>query len=187
MKERNLSLARLFWLFMKVGVFTIGGGYAMLPVAERMLAGDYSSDEVLEAYTVAQTVPGVIAANMSVVLGYKRKKFLGALSAVLGVIFPSVLIISIIAMFISKIEDIEAVNKAFAGIRIGVLALLCKTAFQLGSRRMKSLWQAAVFALSLVALIFDVIPAIYVILISAVLGFVTSFFVKGESGGGQDA
>lgn len=175
------NLLRLFWAFLKVGLFTIGGAYAMLPVAEKMLKGLYDSMEIAEAFTVAQTLPGVIAANTSAVLGNQKHGLLGAVFAVLGVITPSVIIISMIAMVFSQIQDIELMNKAFSGIRIGVLALLVKSAYELWKKSIGGLWSFAVFALSLAAVSLRFLSAPYVVLTAAGFGLIYSSVRRGGS------
>lgn len=121
------KLLRLYVAFFKVGLMTIGGGYAMLPIVERELVHNLNlltMDEIVESYTLAQTFPGVIAANAATLIGYRLLRKRGALFCALGVVTPSILIILAIAVLFSKIEHIEAVQNAFKGIRIVVLALL---------------------------------------------------------------
>lgn len=120
-------LLRLYYAFFKVGLFTIGGGYAMLPIVERELVKDrelISMEDVMECYTLAQTLPGVIASNAAALIGYRLYKKRGATVSVLGVIMPSILLITLIAMVFQQFENIEAVQSAFKGIRVIVLALL---------------------------------------------------------------
>ncbi len=119
---------QLYVAFFKVGLLTIGGGYAMLPIIEREIVVDkkwLTMDEILESYSVAQSLPGVIASNTAVFVGYKLGGVLGAIACVLGVITPSILIILGVAAIFNQIESLAIVQNAFKGIRIVVLALLC--------------------------------------------------------------
>ena len=121
------KLIKLFVAFFKVGLLTIGGGYAMLPIIERELVKDLNlltMEEVAESYTLSQTLPGVIASNAAALIGYRLGKLKGSIACVLGVITPSILIILFIAMVFTRIEHLEIVQNAFKGIRVVVLALL---------------------------------------------------------------
>lgn len=129
-----MQLIRLYVAFFKVGLFTIGGGYAMLPIIERELVQNLNlikMDSVMESYTMAQTLPGVIASNAAALIGYKLNKLKGAVVCTLGVITPSIVIILIISMVFSKIEHLEVVQNAFKGIRVAVLALLMDSLIRL--------------------------------------------------------
>lgn len=188
--SQTVGLGSLFVGFLKVGLFTIGGGYAMLPVAERVLTQEhryFSMDDVLEAYTIAQTMPGVIAANTAAVLGYRKKGFSGALFSVLGVVFPSIVIISIIAAFYDRIKDINMLNKAFSGIRIGVIALLCRSAYRMATSTLNNWCFLPVFFLAFVLIFFRLMPSSYIVFFSALLGItvvvVLHFFQRYREGG----
>jgi len=125
--DQYKKLISLFIAFFKVGLLTIGGGYAMLPIIERELVKDLkllTMDEVAECYTLSQTLPGVIASNAAALMGYRLGKIRGAIVCVLGVITPSILIILGIAMVFTQIEHLAIVQNAFKGIRVVVLALL---------------------------------------------------------------
>jgi chromate transporter len=124
----------LFVTFIKIGVTTFGGGYAILPVLERELIakrGWTSMDEVMDYYTIAQVTPGIIAVNVSTFIGYKRKGPLGGVIATLGFAVPSLFIITIIAAFLSNFADLPLVQRAFGGIRVAVGALILDTVIKL--------------------------------------------------------
>lgn len=167
------KLIRLYVAFFKVGLLTIGGGYAMLPIVERELVTELkllTMDEVIESYTLAQTLPGVIAANAAALIGYRLNRKRGALFSVLGVVTPSVVILLIFAMIFSKIEHLEVVQKAFKGIRVVVLALLIDS--------FKRLFKVAVFdkktfiiaSISFIFVIFSFASPILVIFAGGILG-----------------
>lgn len=173
------GLWQLYWAFLKVGLYTVGGAYAMLPVAERMLVGIYSMNEITEAFALAQTLPGVIAANTSAILGHQRRGAVGAAISVFGIITPSIIIISLIAMVFSQIETIEVITKAFAGIRIAVLALLAKSAFEMWKKSIKGIWTFAVFLTAMALVVFKLLPAPYVVALAAFFGLVSTFQMRG--------
>ena len=124
----------ILWAFLNVGMFTFGGGYAMIPVVERELIrkrGWITMDEVMEYYTIAQITPGMIGVNLSTFVGYKRKGTLGGIFATLGFVLPGSTLITAAALFISNLAEIPAVGHAFAGIRIAVGALILDTVIKL--------------------------------------------------------
>jgi chromate transporter len=124
------ELFDLIWTFIKIGFFTFGGGYAMVPVLERELInkkGWITMDEVLDYYTIAQVTPGIIAVNISTFVGYKRKGVFGGVIATLGFILPGTALMIVISVFIKRFAEYPVVQHAFAGIRIAVGALILDT------------------------------------------------------------
>lgn len=178
-KER---LPALFRAFFKVGLYTVGGAYAMLPVAERMLFGIYNMNEITEAFALAQTLPGVIAANTSAILGYQRRGIPGAVVSVLGIITPAVIIISMIAMIFTQIESIVWINKAFSGIRLGVLALLTKSAYEMWKKSIRGTWTFVVFLVAMGTVIFKLLPAPYIVASAAFFGLISTMRLRGRRG-----
>ena len=121
------DLWNLFITFSRLGLFTFGGGYAMLPMLQKEVvekAGWATESEIMDYFAVGQCTPGVIAVNTSTFIGYKQKGILGGISATLGVIFPSVVIITAIASILNNFSSYPIVQHAFAGIRIVVAALV---------------------------------------------------------------
>ena len=121
------KLLQLFVAFARVGVMTFGGGYAMIPMLEREIVDKRkwaSSEEIMDYYAVGQCTPGVIAVNTATFVGYSRAGVPGGIFATLGVIFPSLVIICVIAGILSNFADIPAVKSAFAGIRVCVCVLI---------------------------------------------------------------
>ncbi|MDR1930774.1 MAG: chromate transporter [Treponema sp.] len=120
----------LFLTFLKIGVSTFGGGYAMVPVLERELIkkrGWITLEEVMDYYTIAQVTPGIIAVNISTFVGYKRAGIAGGILATAAFILPGVLFMTVISLFISRFMEYPAVRHAFAGIRVAVGALVLDT------------------------------------------------------------
>ena len=124
----------IFIAFLRVGLFTFGGGYAIIPVIERELINKrawVTMDEVLDFYTVSQIMPGMIGVNLLIFIGNKQKgPFAGFLGA-MGFVLPGITIITIVAIFISNFAELPIVNHAFAGIRIAVAALILDTVLKL--------------------------------------------------------
>ena len=117
----------IFWSFLKIGAFTFGGGYAMIPLIQYEVIsrrGWLTEQEFIDLLTIAQTAPGPIALNTAVFVGYKFRRYWGALAAVLGVVIPSFTIILVIAMFFAGIRDNVWVDAAFKGMRPAVVALI---------------------------------------------------------------
>ena len=116
----------LFLAFMKIGMFTIGGGYAMLPLIQREVVdrGWISKEEFIDIFSVAQSLPGIFAVNISIFVGYRLKKKLGGLVCALGTIMPSFVIILLIALCFTQVKDNVWVEKAFKGLRPAVVALI---------------------------------------------------------------
>ena len=157
----------LFLAFAKMGVMTFGGGYAMLPMLERELIdnrGWTTNEELMDYFAVAQCTPGVIAVNTATFIGYKLYGNLGGIVATLGVVFPSLVIITIIAAFIQNFAHLPAVQSAFAGIRVCVCVLILNAVVKLWKKSVVD-WKTllifiAVFACSV---FLDVSPVVYVI------------------------
>lgn len=116
----------LFFTFLKIGVGTIGGGYAMLPLIEREVVdrGWLTKEDFLDLFAVAQSLPGIFAVNISIFVGYKLKKSLGSVVCALGTIMPSFIIILIIATFFIQVQDNVWVERIFKGLRPAVVALI---------------------------------------------------------------
>ena len=161
------ELIRLFLVFAKIGGFTFGGGYAMLPVMQRELVEKYNwatDDELLDYYAIAQCTPGVIAVNVATFIGQKRKGFIGGVFATLGVIAPSLLIISLIAAFLQGFGKNEIVIHAFNGVRAAVIALVASAVIKLGKKSIADLFTALLFiAVTLLSIFTNIYPAVYVV------------------------
>ena len=116
----------LFLTFVKIGTFTIGGGYAMLPLIQREVVdkGWLSKEDFIDLFSVAQSLPGIFAVNISIFVGYKLKKVPGGIVCALGSILPSFFIILAIALFFTHVQDNIWVEKAFKGLRPAVVALI---------------------------------------------------------------
>ena len=170
-----LLLWQLYSAFFTIGALTFGGGYAMLPMLEREIVEKYAwvtKEEILDYFAIGQCTPGVIAVNTATFVGHKKKGVIGGIVATLGVITPSLIIITVIAMVLSHFADIKAVQWAFAGIRVAVCALIGSSVIKLVKSTTKKWWQIAlaVAAFAVVA-IFSISP-IWIVIACIVLSFI---------------
>ena len=170
-----------FKTFFKIGIFTLGGGYAMIPLIEEEVVNKkqwVSKEEMLDLIAIAQSCPGVFAINIATFIGYKLKKERGAIATTIGTALPSFLIILAIAIFFSQFKDNPYVAAIFRGIRPAVVALISVPTFNLG-RRAKlnryTIWIPIVCALAIWAL--GVSP-IYIIIIAAIAGYLYGRFLQ---------
>lgn len=131
---------QLFFSFAKVGLLTFGGGMAMLPLLQRECVdrrGWATEEEMLNYYAIGQCTPGIIAVNVATFIGYKKKGTAGGIAATLGVVFPSIVIITAIASFLALFSNNPYVQKAFAGIRIAVSALILVSVFRMAKKTLR--------------------------------------------------
>jgi Chromate transport protein ChrA len=171
---------KLFFTFLKIGIFTIGGGYAMLPLIEREVVRQrwMEKKDFYDLFSIAQSLPGVFAVNIAVFTGYKLKKIGGSLVCALGTILPSFVIMLLIALFFTRIQDNEVVERIFKGLRPAVVALIvvpCISAAQATGLTFKT---ALIPLVSLLLIwILNISPA-YVILAAAVGGILYRLMIK---------
>ncbi len=179
-----MKFLELFLSFAKVGVMTFGGGYAMIPILEREIVekrGWASSEELMDYYAVGQCTPGVIAINTATFIGYKVAGNLGGVVATLGMVFPSFVIISLIAGILTNFSEIQAVKSAFAAIRVCVCVLIFNSVLKLWKGAVKDKAAAVIFVLVLIpAVIFDISPIVFVLLCGTAGVFLTRMGVRGK-------
>ena len=163
----------LFWIFFKIGTFTLGGGYAMVPLIQNEIVNKkkwIEEEEFVKLLALAQSSPGALAVNVSVFVGYKMKRMLGLITTVLGATLPSFIIILIIASLFSNIQDNIYVIKAFKAIRPMVVALIAASVYTIGKSakiNKKTLWIVILVAAMVAFLKF---PPIVMIILGAFLG-----------------
>ena len=161
------ELVDLFLTFARIGGFTFGGGYAMLPMLQKEVVERRhwaTEDELMDYYAIGQCTPGVIAVNTATFIGYKLRGIVGGIVATLGVVAPSIVVITIIAAFIQGFAHIAAVNHAFAGIRACVCVLIFNAVLKLAKKALIDKVTVALFCLILALSLFtSVSPALLVI------------------------
>ena len=168
------DLFKLFAVFAKIGAFTFGGGYAMLPMLERELVEKrswVSEEDLADYFAIGQCTPGIIAVNTATFVGYKRKKIPGAVSATLGVVFPSVVLILIIAAFLRNFASFEAVKHAFSGIRACVCVLIFSSVWKLGKKALKGTVAWIVFGAVFLLASFSSVSTALLVVAAGLAGF----------------
>lgn len=165
----------LFLIFARIGAVTFGGGYAMLPILQKEIVENRkwaTEEEIMDYYAIAQCTPGIIAVNTSIFVGYKCKKELGGIFSALGMVFPSIVIILIIAMFLQNIMTYPVIQHAFSGIRVAVGALVLNAAVTLFKKGVVDKSTLVIFALAFMILMFIDISPIPVVIGSALIGII---------------
>ena len=169
------GLGEAFITFFKIGIFTLGGGYAMIPLIEEEVVnkkGWVSKDEMLDLIAIAQSCPGVFAINIAIFIGYKLRKIRGAVATSLGTALPSFLIILAIAMFFQQFEDNRVVAAMFRGIRPAVVALIAVPTFNLGKQAKLNKFTIWIPIVSALAIWLLGVSPIWVIIVAGVGGYV---------------
>ncbi len=182
MKFSWKTAVQVFLSFFRIGAFTFGGGYAMIPLIQKEAVENrkwITDEDILEIVAIAESTPGPIAINSATFVGYRAAGVFGSVCATLGVVLPSFVIILAISYVLQQFQDIKAVQYAFFGIRSGVLALLIKSLWSMYKASPKG-WQGyAVMGAAFVLTTFLNINVIFVIIGCAVFGLVTSMMMKG--------
>lgn len=172
-KELLIRLSVLFWTFFKIALFVVGGGLAMLPVIEEVFHRRYkwlNEKEILDMVVLTQTVPGLIAVNASVYVGAQIAGFIGSITALAGVMLPSLIIVCLIAFFMPDLSpDNPYILQGFSGIRAAVTGIFLITACRLGKEVIHSFFDGCVVFFLIVLLLLGVYP-LYVILLSMLTG-----------------
>ncbi len=174
----------LFVTFLKIGAFTFGGGYAMIPLIEREVAEKkhwITSEEILEVTAIAESTPGPIAINAATFIGYRIAGFAGAFLATFGVVLPSFLIIFGISFILRQFEQAQAVRYAFWGIRAGVLALIVKAMVSMYRQAPKGLLSYLMMGGALAAVALCRVNVILVIAVCALVGILAGKIAVGRS------
>ena len=170
----------LFITFVRIGAFTIGGGYAMLPLIQREVVdrGWMSKEEFIDLFAVAQSLPGVFAVNISIFVGYKLKKLTGSVICALGTILPSFLIILAIALFFTQFRENEWVEKAFKGLRPAVVALIAVPVITTArSLRLRG-WVLVIPVVVALSICLLCLSSVYIIIVAAAGGLYYRMYLK---------
>lgn len=165
------ELANLFMVFFRIGAFTFGGGYAMLPMLQREVVEKYhwaTEDELMDYYAIGQCTPGIIAINTATFVGYKNRGVIGAIVATLGMVAPSIIIITLIAAFLKNFADLAVVKHAFNGIRACVCVLIFNAVTKLAKKSVvDKVCLGICIAVLLLSLFTPLSPALIVVLAGA--------------------
>ena len=181
MKEKLKRMWQLFVTFFKIGAFTFGGGYAMIPLIQKEAVDKrkwVTDDDILEIIAIAESTPGPIAINSATFVGYRTCGVLGAACATFGVVLPSFAIILAISYVLKEFQEFRAVQYAFNGIRAGVLALLFKALWSMFKKSPKGWVAYVVMAGAFLATAFLHVNVLYVVLACAVFGLITALLAN---------
>ncbi len=172
-------MSNIYWesfkTFFKIGIFTLGGGYAMIPLIEEEVVNRHKwigKEEMLDLIAIAQSCPGVFAVNIAIFIGYKLNKVRGALATSLGTALPSFLIILLIAIFFHQFEDNKIVAAMFRGIRPAVVALIAVPTFNLGKRAELNKYTIWIPIVSALAIWLLGVSPIWIIIIAGIGGYI---------------
>ncbi len=181
-----VPLWKIFMVFAKIGSFTIGGGYAMIPlIREELVKRGWVSDEELpDIIALAQSAPGVLAVNMSIFAGYKMRGFKGSVAATLGSSLPSFLIILLIAMLFTGYQDNPVVVRIFKGIRPVVVSLILVPMINMARKGNKTWWAWAISAATLFMVAFMNFSPIYILLTLIVIAICVTSIKERRQGNG---
>ena len=190
MNEKTRKYAKLFFSTFQLSACTFGGGFVIIPLMRKKFVEELhwiDEEEMMDLTAIAQSSPGAIAVNASILIGYRVAGIPGALLTVLGTILPPLVIISVISFFYQAFRDNRIVNMVMAGMLEGVAAVICDVVITMGTEiiRRKRLLPVVVLLLSFIAVRFFNINIILILLICGVVGAIDTF-LRGKSGKGQN-
>ncbi len=180
-------LFELFFTFLKIGTFTFGGGYAMLPLIKKAVVeekGWITDDEMVDCMALSQSLPGVLAVNTAIYIGNKKSRIMGSIAATFGVTLPAFVSIIIILLFLDRIEENTYMLGAFEGIKAASAALIAVAAYNLGKRILKGRFEILVAGISFIIIVFAGISAVWGIVFGGLAG-IGSYWYRQKKGGIQ--
>lgn len=169
------KLLKLFLTFLKLGAFTFGGGYAMIPLIQKEMVEKQkwiTDEEMLDMFAIAESTPGVIAVNTATFVGYKVGGVLGSILATVAITTPAFVIISVISLFFTRFLALKWVSYAFSGIRVAVVVLIINAAFKLGKVVPRTAFNIVLFGIAAALAIFTSINVIFILLGAMALGII---------------
>lgn len=179
----------IYWKFFRMGAVTFGGGYAMLPILRREIVEKskwMAEEEILDYYALSQGLPGIIAINVGTFIGYHHRKAPGAAAAALGVVSPSIIIITVIAMFLAGFKDNLYVRHALAAISVCVVALILDAVISMWKKGVKDKFGFVIFLAALGVSLFTKLSPVLLVIAAAVAGLIIRS-VKRASEAGKEA
>ena len=182
--KRTQNMISLFLIFMKIGLFTFGGGYAMIPLIQRETVNNkkwISDKDILDIVAIAESTPGPIAINAATFIGYRVGGFLGAMAATVGVVLPSFAIIAAISYVLAAFQNVVWIQYAFNGIRAGVLALIVKALWSMYKQSPKGVFSYLIMFGAFAVTAFLPVNVVFVILFCAAAGIVQTL-ITGRRG-----
>ena len=181
MKVSAKKLFQVFLSFFKIGAFTFGGGYAMIPLIQTEAVEKHkwvTDEDILNIIAIAESTPGPIAINSATFVGYRAAGYLGSACATVGVVLPSFVVILLIANVLREFQQLTVVQYAFQGIRAGVLALLCKSLWTMYKKAPKGWAPYAIMAAAFILAAFTNVNVLLVIIGCALCGLLTTLIME---------
>jgi chromate transporter len=181
MKKKMKKLFNIFITFLRIGAFTFGGGYAMIPLINKEAVEKnkwVSDDDILDIIAISESTPGPISVNAATFIGYKVAGFWGAFFATLGLILPAFIIMFLLSFVLRKIKDNKIVLYAFFGIRAGVLALIINALIKMYKQVNKNIISYIIMIISLILTAFFDVNAILVIILCGIVGLISTMYVE---------
>lgn len=177
------ELLTIYGLCFKMGAVTFGGGYAMLPILRKEIVENHkwlTEEEIMDFYAVSQGIPGIIAVNVAGFIGYARKKTIGAIAAILGMVSPCILIIMTIAAFLNNFQDNIYIAHALSAVSVCVCALIIDSLIAMWKKGVKDIFGVIVFVTMLILMIFTDLSPILLIIIAALSGIMSKSIKAGK-------
>ncbi len=171
----------IFTCFAKIGAFTIGGGYAMIPIIQKEVVEKkrwIEEEDFMDVLAISQSAPGLLAVNISIFLGYRLKGVKGSVVATLGSVLPSFLIILLIAMFFAGYQDNPTVIKIFKGIRPVVVALIAVPVINMAKKAKLNIYTGALAVATALLIAFAKVSPIYILLATGIVFAATMYYKK---------
>ena len=175
MEKKKLlpTLAELYIAFFRTGIFTFGGGLAMMPMLQKELIEKkhwLTEEDLIDYYAIGQSTPGIIAVNVATFVGFRQAGVLGAIVATLGIISPSIIIITILAGTINSISEYPRVQAALKGINVAVAALLTTVIIKFAKKTIKNVWNVLYMLIAFVCIFWFKVPSFIIIVAAILLG-----------------
>ena len=182
--KNDRPLLTLFATMLKIGAFTFGGGYAMISLIEDEFStrrNYVTHEEMADILALAQSIPGAIAVNASIIIGYRKKGFVGSLAAIFGLALPSFVVLTLITYLYQSFNENPYVAAALRGIRASVVALIFSAFVRLFSRIKKNAYTLSLLLVSFtVSILFD-FNSVYIILAGILIGLASNLFIQEEA------
>ncbi len=178
MKDRFAKSCTLFWVFLSISAVALGGGLTMLPIMSREFVEKrnwLTDNDMVDTVAVMQSMPGIIAINMGVLIGYRVAGVIGAVFSVIGVVLPPSILILIIAMFMKSLSGSETLDHIFLGVRSAVSAMILLSAIKMGKQIIKGKAAAVIAAAGFIAMVFFDVNAIFLVIASAIVGLAMAY------------
>lgn len=177
MENKKKILLDLYLTWFKIGIFTFGGGYRMLPLIEKEIVERKkwaTSEEILDYYAIGQSTPGIIAINTATFIGYYQANILGGIVSTLGMVSPSLIIITLISSVIKNFQEIEIIAHGLNGIKVGVCFLMIKAIIKFFKSSVNNKYAHITFLIALILSLFTRLQVFILVIISGILGLVFS-------------